>query len=390
MSYSPDGASPQTAGEPLGDVIRDAVRRHLIADVPVGVFLSGGLDSGAVAAMAARERTSPVSTLTIVFEEQEFSEAALAKHYASTFGTEHHEIRVTGRDFSEEIPRVLEAMDQPTADGVNTYFVSRAARQLGFKVVLSGLGGDEIFFGYRHYRSLVGGSGLLGGYMRSGPWGRSLMGMGASWYGQVRGGERWQRFGWLAHRALHEELYLLIRGFFPPRDVCDLLGASEREVNDAIEESFASLRVFGENGHFDPNRFHYLELRRYLHDQLLRDSDVFSMAHSIELRVPLLDNEVVDAACRIPPLRKMSPAMNKPALVDAVDEQCLRETAGRPKRGFVFPFARWMADQADELEDRALEGRLLQPEAVRRCWRRFREGRMHWSRAWSTVVLARN
>jgi asparagine synthase (glutamine-hydrolysing) len=382
--------APGPSGEDLGDILHDTVQRHLIADVPAGVFLSGGVDSGAVAALATRGRTAPVSSLTIIFDEQEFNEAEDARRYAQALGTDHHEIRVTGQDFAAEIPKLLDAMDQPTADGVNTYFVSRAARQLGLKVVLSGLGGDEVFFGYSHYRSLVTGAGPLGAFLRSGPLMQHLLAHGASFYGRHWGREKWQRFDYCANRSMHEAAYLLVRGFYPPRDVCDLLGASESQLETALEESFAGIRVFGENGHIDPNRFHYVEMRRYLHDQLLRDSDVFSMAHSIELRVPLLDNEVVDAGCRIPPGQKISPAMNKPTLVDAIGDAVVRENASRPKRGFTFPFAQWMMTQADALEERATSGRLLQPAAVRRTWRQFRAGRLHWSRAWATVVLGRN
>jgi asparagine synthase (glutamine-hydrolysing) len=374
---------------PLGDTLYDAVQRHLIADVPVGVFLSGGVDSGVVAALAARGRTAPVFTLTIAFEEKEFNEADQARRYAKAFGCEHHEIAVTADDFAAEIPKLLEAMDQPTVDGVNTYFVSRAARQLGLKVVLSGLGGDEIFFGYPHYRSLVTGAGALGGYMQSSAWMQHLLAYGAAAYGRVWGAEKWQRFDYVADRSIDEAMYLLVRGLFPPRYVCDLLGTSESQLKAALDESFAVTPAFRKNGHVNPNRFHSVEMRRYLHDQLLRDSDVFSMAHSIELRVPLLDNEVVEAGCRIPPGEKMSSTMNKPKLVEAAGDAMVREIAGRPKRGFTFPFAQWMTAQSHELEERAACGRLLQPSAVHRCWQQFRAGRLHWSRAWATVVLAR-
>jgi asparagine synthase (glutamine-hydrolysing) len=383
LSYIP-------AEEPaeLGNILHDAVQRHLIADVPAGVFLSGGVDSGGVAAMATRGRRAPVCTLTITFEEDEFNEAEPAREFAKHFGTEHHEIRVTAREFAEELPKLLAAVDQPTADGVNTYFVSRAARQLGLKVVLSGLGGDEIFFGYSHYKALVDGTGALGGYMRSGSLARKAAGYSAALYGWAAGRDKWQRFDYCRNRSLHEGLYLLVRGFFPPGQVCDLLGLTSSNLDAALEQGFAGSRVFGENGSVNPNRFHYLEMRRYLHDQLLRDSDVFSMAHSIELRVPLLDNEVVAAGCRIPPREKMSRTMNKPKLVEAINDPSVRQAAARPKKGFTFPFAKWMAAQANELEERAVQGRLLDPQAVRQCWRQFRAGRLHWSRAWSTVVLS--
>ncbi len=371
----------------LAAIVRDAVSRHLVADVPVGVFLSGGVDSAGVACLAARSRTAPVRTLTIVFDEQDFSEAAVARGFAQAFGTDHHEIRVTAGDFASAIPQFLECLDQPTADGVNTWFVSRAAREAGLTVVLSGLGGDEIFFGYPHYKPLTQGTGMLGGYMRSGALMRRMMSWGGSLYGHTAGAEKWRRFDYYGGRPFNESLYLLIRGFFPPTDAARLLGLSRTEVDQAVDESFSELRLPGENGHVDPNRFHYLETRRYLHDQLLRDSDVFSMAHSIELRVPLLDDPLVMAGCAIAPGEKVAAGINKPKLVDAINSPEVRETAMRPKRGFVFPFAGWMKANAADLEERALSGPLAR-EAVRECWKQFADGRIHWSRAWSTVVLA--
>ena len=375
----------------LGAILQDSVDRHLVADVPAGVFLSGGVDSAGIAMLAARNRTAPVRTLTITFDEREFSEADEARRFAEDFGTDHHEIRVTGKDFEEEIPRFLDAMDQPTADGVNTYFVSRAASQAGLKVVLSGLGGDEVFFGYRHYQQLVGGAGglgLFGGYLRSPELIRRMIGFGASLYGRNGGGEKWERFDYCGGRPFHESLYLLIRGFFPPARVSRLLGMAPTELNRSLDESFSGIRMPGANCHVDPNRFHFLEMKRYLHDQLLRDSDVFSMAHSIELRVPLLDDPLVRAGCGIAPGDKMAGGINKPRLVDGFAHPSIREAAARPKRGFVFPFARWMAGNSGQLEERALAGDLLDREAVRDCWKDFRAGRLHWSRAWSTVVLA--
>jgi asparagine synthase (glutamine-hydrolysing) len=384
LSYQSD-SQPE-----IGRLLADSVARHLVADVPVGVFLSGGVDSAGIAFLAARNRTAPVRTLTIAFDEQEFSEAAEARRFAEAFGTDHHEIRVTGKEFEAEIPRFLEAMDQPTADGVNTYFVSRAASQIGLKVVLSGLGGDEIFFGYRHYRDLVGagGAGLFGDYLRAPDLIRRMIGRGASFYGRHGGGEKWERFDYLSGRPFNESLYLMVRGFFPPARVSRLLGISPAELNRSLDESFSLLRMPGSNGHVDPNRFHFLEMKRYLHDQLLRDSDVFSMAHSIELRVPLLDDLLVEAGCHIAPADKMANGVNKPRLVDGFGHPAIQEAAARPKRGFVFPFARWIANHAGQFEESAMSGTPLDRGAVRDCWKDFRNGRLHWSRAWSTVALA--
>ena len=386
LSYREDGKSGREMQIPC--ILRDSVERHLIADVPVGVFLSGGVDSAGIACLASRDRTAPLSTLTVVFDEQEFTEATEARELARIFGTDHHEIRVTAADFKHEIPAFLDAVDQPTADGVNTYFVSMAARKLGLKVVLSGLGGDEVFFGYGHYRALIQGSGLLGGYARCPSPVRRALGLGASMFAGMGGAEKWQRFNYCAGRSLSESLYLLVRGFFPPASVCRLLGTTESSVGDSLDRSFEAIRVFGENGVPQSSRFHYIEMKRYLHDQLLRDSDVFSMAHSIELRVPLLDHLLVEAGCGLASDSRIRPGINKPSLVDAIDHPSIRAAAQRPKRGFVLPFARWMASHADEMEERALQGNLLDPAAVRDCWKNFRSGRQHWSGAWSTVVLA--
>jgi asparagine synthase (glutamine-hydrolysing) len=372
----------------ISEILNDSVDRHLIADVPVGVFLSGGVDSAGIAWLASRSRSAPVRTLTVVFDEEEFTEAAEARELAQAFGTDHHEIRVTADDFRNELPAFLGAVDQPTADGVNTWFVSSAARKLGLKVVLSGLGGDEVFYGYPHYRALIGGSGMLGGYARCPAPVRRMLGIGASAFAGMGGAEKWQRFDYCAGRPLDESLYLLVRGFFPPARVQRLLGMTQSSIGDSLDRSFEAIRVFGENGVPQSSRFHYIEMKRYLHDQLLRDSDVFSMAHSIELRVPLLDHLLVEAGCGLAPEARVSPAINKPSLVEALNHPSIRAAAQRPKRGFIMPFARWMASHADEMEERALAGGMLDPAEVRNCWKDFRSGRLHWSGAWSTVVLA--
>jgi asparagine synthase (glutamine-hydrolysing) len=215
-----------------------------------------------------------------------------------------------------------------------------------------------------------------------------MVSWGGSAYGRIGGAEKWRRFDHFNGSPTAESLYLLIRGFFPPGDVARLLGMDSKEVKSALEETFGAIRMRGDNGHSDANRFHYLEMKRYLHDQLLRDADVFSMTHSIELRVPLLDDPLVEAGCRIPPREKVSSTVNKPKLVDAIGDPVVRSAAMRPKRGFVFPFATWMKANAAGFEERALAGNLLERAAVRDCWRQFRAGRLHWSRAWSTVVLA--
>jgi asparagine synthase (glutamine-hydrolysing) len=373
----------------LREIFRDTVERHLLADVPLGVFLSGGLDSGALVAAISRLRETPALTLTVTFPETEFSEGKEARQAAVTFGTNHLEVDVSDRDFLNQMPRILRAIDQPTADGVNTYFVSKAAREAGLKVVLSGLGGDEIFFGYKHYHLLMRAPLLM----------RAVAGLPAAVrqglvslvapYAARRNQDRWGRWHYLSGRRLEEGLYLLFRGFFDSRTVCELLGISEAQLNGILEGEFGDIRRQQEDlPAGDIHRIHYLEMKRYLHDQLLRDSDVFSMAHSIELRVPLLDHVLVERCAHIAGKDKMSGAVNKPLLLDAAQHPALEQIAARKKRGFVFPFGRWMRRHASELEEMATSGGPLNRKAVQRCWQQFREGHTHWSRAWSTTVVA--
>jgi len=375
----------------LRTALQDSVSRHLVSDVPVGIFLSGGVDSAGLVALARRS-SARLSTLTVVFDEKEFSEAALARRVSERFGTDHQEVRVTGDDFIRELPKVLAAMDQPTNDGVNTYFVSRAARQAGLTVVLSGLGGDEIFWGYKHYRWLATYKDPL----RWLAWAPSalrkgLLG-GAVAFGRLRGRENWMRLSFLEDRLSSEGLYLAVRGFFAPEQISRLLDIDSTELR-AFSDKYSNPPRAGAShasaAHASDSAaaFSYLETKRYMHDQLLRDTDVFSMAHSIEVRVPYLDHSVTDIAGRLTAASKRPGLTNKPALVRAVGDELVSDIARQRKRGFTFPFASWMRKNAGPLQEEAGRAKLLDPAAVRNLWTAFGAGRLHWSRAWATVVL---
>jgi asparagine synthase (glutamine-hydrolysing) len=369
----------------IRSLLQDSVSRHLVSDVPLGVFLSGGVDSGAVVAFGTRVRsaTPPLTTLTVTFDEQEFSERGETEAVASRFHTDHHEIRVTRADFVSELPKILAAMDQPTNDGVNTYFVSRAARQVGLTVALSGLGGDEVFRGYRHYRSLERHARWL---VRCPSPARRALSQAAVLWGRVGGRDKWMRLAFLEHGASSPELYLLVRGFFPPRHVMNLLDISARDLDVAVEQQFDGLRP-GASAETGANGFNYIEFKRYLHDQLLRDTDVFSMAHSIEVRVPFLDHVVVEQVAQADSALKMANGVNKPLLVGAADDPWLLRAGRAKKRGFSFPMDRWMKASADDLEEMAAATSFLNPRAVRTLWKGFRDNRVHWSRAWALTVL---
>jgi asparagine synthase (glutamine-hydrolysing) len=379
------GTREETEHE-LKELLEDSVRRHLISDVPVGVFLSGGVDSAGLVALASRTGQR-LTTLTVVFDEEEFSEAAPARRVAEHFGTDHRQVRVTRQDFLRELPTVLAAMDQPTNDGVNTYFVSQAARRAGLTVVLSGLGGDEIFWGYKHYRWLMRYRTAVRCFSALPPYLRGLLVRPAAAYGRRLGSDRWARLSFLENRVSDESLYITLRGFFAPEQVSRLLGLSSAEVNAVAEKHLADLHPGLPSALTDAGGFSYLELKRYMHDQLLRDTDVFSMASSIEARVPYLDHLVVERAARAPAGMKLAEGINKPLLVNAIGEPVVRQAAVARKRGFTFPFQKWIGETADRLEDMSLQSGALEKAGVHQCWENFREGHVHWSRAWALAVL---
>lgn len=376
---SGDGAGDAQA---LRSELDDTVARHLVSDVPIGVFLSGGVDSAALVALASRAQKSQLATLTVVFNERELSEASAARRIATHFKTRHQEVLVTESGFRRELPAVFAAMDQPTNDGVNTYFVSKAARQAGLTVVLSGLGGDEVFWGYKHYRLIHNALPWLN---RCPSLARMAMAGAAGALGRLRGREAWTRLAYLGPQASSREVYLSIRGFFGPRQIQRLLGIGRAEIETTIQEQFGCGQSRTSNG------FNYLEMKRYMHDQLLRDTDAFSMAHSLEVRVPFLDHKIVDYATRVHPEMKVANGINKPLLVKAVDDPLLFEAGARRKQGFSLPMDRWMKRYAGELEEMSEGTDGLEREYVKTLWSGFRAGRLHWSRAWALVVLgARN
>jgi asparagine synthase (glutamine-hydrolysing) len=369
------GAAPMSRGDAidrLGSTARQAVRQHLVADVPVGVFLSSGVDSTALATLATETASGRVRTISIGFDRPEFDETAEAAAYARALGTDHHTIRITSADIRSDFDRVLAAVDQPTVDGFNTYYVSRAARQTGVTVALSGLGGDEIFGGYASFVDVP----------RAARWLRRTPTMAR---GLVRGAA-----GLAKSRALlkmaeaigrpHDlaSLYLLRRELFLPEErralaplpagsdiLCGLYGSEWNRLSAAT------------NGLDPENAISTLELNAYMRHMLLRDSDVFSMAHGLELRVPLLDHELVARAAELPAAWKRPDGLPKRLLIEAVGPRLPAGVGRAKKRGFTFPWADWFrgdlrASAGDRLTERGVWANLgFDAAAPGRLWERF-------------------
>lgn len=374
----------------------DAVRVRLVSDVPLGAFLSGGLDSSSVVMLMRAATDGPIRTCSMVFEETEYSEASYARAVAEAAGAEHFERVITAQDVLSEFDAVLSSLDQPSIDGVNTYFVSQTSRQAGLTVALSGLGGDELFGGYPNtfvqafqvYRGLRLAQAVPGGRRAA----RAAIGL-------LPNRQQWARVGDALDRPVSlPSAYLTRRGLFSPGEVQRLVTA---EVWDEAMRTFdPTAHVLAAAGGAAPHAqaamawISRAELRTYTHHQLLRDTDVMSMAHSLEVREPLLDVPLVEAVLRLPDSAKRNHAAGpKPLLAQAMSDRLpavVRER--RDKQGFTFPFARWLGGPLrGQVEARLAaldESGLLRPGAGHQVYEGYRQGRIHWSRPWALVALA--
>ncbi len=381
------------AAERLQSILEEAVRLQLVSDVPVGVFLSGGIDSSALVSILSRGGVTP-STFSIVFHEADFSEAQHSRAIAAKFRTDHHEINVSQTDVLAAIPDALRAMDLPTMDGINTYFVSRETRRAGVKVALSGLGGDEVFAGYSSFRS-VPRMERFAHFWKQVP--RSVRGPVASAFSALSPtNDQNRKLASLARdngRVLHP--YFLSRMLFTPGQRDFLF----RGAGDASEIAAASQRDRLQSAlPLDPvNRVSYLESRCYMLNTLLRDADWMSMSQGLEVRVPLIDHQLAKAVLALPGAWKLNGTPKK-LLVGALAGSLPDEIVHRPKRGFTLPFEHWMRQELrPEIEPvlgkkRISEGPLggmLDANQVEQVWRDFLGGETSWSRPWSLYVLQR-
>jgi len=374
------------------EAVSESVACRLVSDVPLGAFLSGGIDSSAVVAMMARAASRPVKTFSVAFADahsRRWNETAHARLVARRYGTEHTEIRLAERQVLDWLPDALSSIDQPTGDGINTWVVARATRQAGVTVALSGLGGDELFGGYpsfRHVPTLARlarwmarvPSGLRDAASRL--WGR----WGAGSIRMRKLAELWRQDGNVP------DAYRLYRQLFPS-DWAESVLADGPKAWIAPEQEPEPL------DDLDPfDAVSALELRTYLANTLLRDTDTMGMSHALEIRVPLIDHELVELVAGMPAAAKRGDGtVPKPLLVRAMGDDLPESIVRRPKMGFVLPFDRWLRGPLAERVAETLGSRDavtdagLRPNAVGQLWRRFtkRAPEVTWSRVWALFVM---
>lgn len=357
--------------------LMDSVRHHLVADVPVGAFLSSGIDSAALVGLMRDAGACDIQTVTLAFAEFEGraeDEAPLAADIARHYGTQHTTRRITESEFARDLPRILDAMDQPTIDGVNTWFVSKVARECGLKVAISGLGGDELFGGYPSFRTIpravqmlrwpsripFAGSALR--HVLAAPIVRDLL-------------PNPKLAGLLQLGGTYPGAWMLQRGLFMPWELdsvleCDILRDGLRRLRPL--EHIAGTMDAAPRTPFA--RVAAMESSLYMRNQLLRDADWAGMAHSIEIRVPLVDSTLLDRVAPITVFRARKPG--KSLLANAPSKALPDAVIARRKTGFVTPVGNWL--------ERNPAGRLRHFSEIAS----LKQSRCPWARRWAYSVAA--
>jgi asparagine synthase (glutamine-hydrolysing) len=398
-----DGDGSMTEGE-LADTLQESVRLHLASDVPLVVFLSGGVDSSAVANLAQKASTTPVHTFTLAFEEQERNEGLFSRQIAEAIGTQHQEVVLTEQRFLDGLEAALDSLDQPTFDGLNSYFMSNAVREAGFKVAQVGSGGDELFGGYTTFRDLPT---LLRGAARVKRLPKAMQLAAARLLASVmqrsKGGfppqTRWSKLPEMIHRGDNLlGLYQMAYALFLPASQRELLGEDMQsalidglpaEMDDRLRQE-SRLRT-------PLSAISVMEQRIFLGERLLRDTDAASMAASIETRLPLVDQVLLTQVDRLPQALRYEPVRSK-SMLRRIGLQGLDPALfTRPKSGFDLPYDRWLRCSLGRKIDGTMRDAQsvrqtgLNPAAVSRLWQAFLDGApgLYWSRVWAIYVYIR-
>ena len=382
----------------------ESVRLHLLADVPLAVFLSGGVDSSAVANLAQKASDHPINTFTLAFEEQSLNEGPYARAISQAIGSNHHEVMLREADFVDNLDRAIESLDQPTFDGLNSFFISQAVRQAGFTVALVGTGGDELFGGYTTFRDLpqlarwtMNGRVVPKGLVR-------LLRKALSTRHRLRGAfepqTRWAKLpDMLANSGDLIALYQLAYALYLPHTQRQLL--TEAVPDDGVSfglppEMLQRLR-YETAGRSPLSAISLLEHRCFLGERLLRDTDAASMAVSLETRLPLVDSVLFQHVDALPDDLRYQPIRHKSLLRQVGLEGLDPALFNRPKSGFVLPFDRWIRQNLGQTMDQTMRDPQaaasvgLHPPTVAHLWQAFQSGSrgMYWSRVWAIYILIR-
>ena len=351
--------------KPYREIISDirilfnqSVQRHLISDAPLGIFLSGGVDSSLLTAVASQYKQN-LHTLSIIFKEDRLNEEYFQDLIVKKYNTKHKKYLIEEKSFLEEIDNFFQTMEQPTIDGLNTYFISKAARECGLKAVFSGIGSDEIFYGYPSFKD----ARIL----------KSIHNFKFIISNLLKFSNKYKKLELL---KADEDLayYLPKRGLFTPYEISKILKINIKEIYESISKLWLWYNTIFIKDLKD--KISFFELNMYMKNQLLRDADLFGMANSLEIRIPFLDKELVDFTLKVDSKYKIGKT-NKQLLLDTFKDLLPEEIFKRPKMGFTLPFEIWFRSNIDKFNiDDDIKSK-------------FRNKKLHWSRFLAILILRR-
>lgn len=344
------------------------VNRQLIADAPIGVFLSGGVDSSLLTLLAYQQKQEQLKTISIFFDEKSYDERSYQNIINNKINGQNFSHLVTQSDFETFFPQIISAMDMPTTDGINSWFISKYAHDDGLKAVLSGVGADELFGGYPSFNRIK-----YLGYLRKLP----------SWIFKISGHSLPDHYKRLTLLAVNHPTadYLALRGLFSLTDISALLNTSVNHINDVLFGSNLSPESSG----YNYEHAEWFETHFYMQNQLLRDTDVMSMNHGLEVRVPFLDEDFSQAARGIAPHIRFNQHQPKKILIDSFKNLIPSEIWNRPKMGFTFPLQKWMNGHKQISNTDSYKGK-----AAQNIIKRFKNNGVHWSKAFALYHVQNN
>lgn len=374
----------------IRDRLTQSVQDRLVADVPFGAFLSGGIDSSLIVGIIRERLGLSIDTFNVSFDESEFSEAHHARLVSKQFQTQHHEIHLKPTDLLDALPDALGALDHPSGDGPNTWIVSRETKRQGITMALSGLGGDELFAGYDVFKRIP--------YVAESNWilsfPKGLRKAAGSMLTSLRPGVISAKTKELLTADYFDlqHLYPTFRKVLMDQQVDTTLGQNRSE--NRVKEYVAQLEQYPDFGRLPTlSRIGIAEMGSYMQNVLLRDTDQMSMAHALEVRVPLLDHHLIEYVTHIPDPLKY-PTSPKRLLIESFEDLLPNEIVDRPKMGFVLPWEHWMKNELRFFCEERLEflkgSGYLDADAIGVLWEKFLKGdsMVSWSRVWPLVTLA--
>jgi len=377
----------------IGNCLDEVARQHLVSDVPIGTFLSGGIDSSAVVSMITANTPTPIRTISVTFQDKDYDESKYSSLFANLLGTNHHELLLSERDLIESLSPALASMDQPTVDGINTYMISQAAKNMGLKVALSGLGGDELFAGYNSF-SLIPRLNKIKKILNSLPTGlrKQLSNLASRLMPPSDKSAKLIHLIKGQYNGAH--VYFLFRSLFCEQELGSLFSDPlilKKEITKNLNRT--QELIDSHSGLSPVDLVSYLEMTHYMSTTLLRDTDMMSMAHGLEIRVPLLDHKLVELMFSVPSNIKIKQGIPKHLLVNSLTRKLPEFIVRRKKMGFTLPFEVWMrGEMRPEIESVLLSRSeklpdFISQDGVKKIWSNFLDKRCSWSRPWSLYVL---